>query len=121
MGGLIREIQKIPGFTLIETVISISIISVLISIASMVFGNLIQNTNSLIEYKAKTVLRIEYQSFISDPTFNSNRKDFDGFYVERKINFYSRKKQLYVVKLLAKSIKGDLLTSIKFLCVNPNE
>lgn len=101
--------NKIPAFTLFESVIAITIITVLIGLGTMIYGNLMHSEKPLAYYQAQAEIEVRLQELKSNQQFVRENYDYENYEIEQGISFYKGNEKLYLVTFTARSGEKELL------------
>ena len=98
MVELTKYNNKVQAFTLFESVVAIAIISVLIGLATIIYGNLVQAERPIPFYQAKEEIDNYYFELKKNKAFFSKNYDHENYNIEQKVDFYNGNKKLYLVE-----------------------
>lgn len=101
--------QKVQAFTLFESVVAISIITILIGLSAMIYTNLVRSENPIAYYQAKDQIDVELNELIASKTFFNKNSSFESFDIEQKVTPYKGSSQLLQITFIAKSGTVELL------------
>lgn len=88
---------KIKAFTLFESVVAITIITVLIGLGAMIYGNLMHAEKPLAYYQAKDEIDQRFNELCQSKAFFNQDFESDTYRVEQRVSFYHGNKNLYQV------------------------
>ncbi|MBL7897241.1 MAG: hypothetical protein JNJ99_01815 [Crocinitomicaceae bacterium] len=108
---------KIPSFTLFESVIAITIISVLISISMIVMANLSGSDRSVLYYQAKTEVDIRFTQLIESKKIQSQHFEYETFSIDQVATPHNGSKELFQIEYKV-IINQKILFTEKHLLVN---
>jgi hypothetical protein len=97
----IKSVEKLQAFTLFESVVAISIITVLIGLGTLIYSNLVYSENPIAFYQAKDQIDIQLHELSKSQAFFNREFDFETFRIEQHIEPYNGNNQLYKVTFLA--------------------
>ncbi len=115
------EPNKLPAFTLFESVIAITIITVLIGIGTMIYGNLMHSEKPLSYYQAQAEIELKLQELKMNQLFVHQSFDYENYEIEQNISFYKGNKKLYLVTYTARTGGKELLVENHLIPNNLNE
>ena len=111
-------LKKIPAFTLFESVVAISIITVLIGLGTTIYVNLMNAEKPIAYYQAENEIDVLFQKLKEENTFLSAEFIYDNYRIQQQIEFYKGNKSLYQITYTATAGKRQLVTENYLL---PNE
>ncbi len=82
---LLRNINTLKASSIVESVLAISIISVCVLVAFMVYLNVIMQNNSVNYFKAKHKIDLLIQESIEQNNYDDNLYAFDGYTISKKV------------------------------------
>jgi len=88
---------RIRSFTIFESVISTTIISVLIGIAAMIYTNVIGSEKPLGVYQAEGTIVSMLQDLKVNKSFFSKSVEQENCVIRQEVNFYHGNKNIYEV------------------------
>jgi hypothetical protein len=94
---------KVKAFTLFESVVAISIITILIGLSAMIYANIVRSENPLAYYQAKDQIDVELDKLITERVFINKNTSFENFEIEQEISAYQGSISLFKVVFIAKS------------------
>lgn len=106
---------KIPAFTLFESVIAISIITVLIGLGTVIYTNLIVSEHPVLYYQAKDQIDVQLNELRTSQAFFNRDFDFENYRIEQRVDLYNGNKRLYKVTFLAFTGTKELIKEQHFL------
>lgn len=115
------ETDKLPAFTLFESVIAITIITVLIGLGTMIYGNLMHSEKPLAYYQAQAEMEIRLQELKSNQLFIRENFEYENYEIEQNVTFYKGNKKLYLITFIARSGAKELLVENHLIPNNNNE
>lgn len=89
---------KIRSFSLFESVVAIALISVLIGIATVIYGNLVEAERPVSFYQAKEEIDRYYAEMKASHAYISTSFDHDTYRIDQQVDFYKGNKKLYLVE-----------------------
>ena len=104
------ENRKVPAFTLFESVVAITVITVLIGLSTMIYSNVIVSENPLVFYKAKEEVKQQLELLHNEKSFISKVLVFEGYEVEQQVDFHQGNQQLYQITYVVTSGGKELFT-----------
>lgn len=107
--SILKDMKRIKAFTLFESVVAISIISVLIGLGSLTYSNLVMADNPLIYYQAKNQIDIQLHNLNESQAFISRVFEFENYRVEQNCEQYKGNKNLVNVTFLAMIENKEIL------------
>lgn len=119
-----NKIAKLPAFTLFESVVAITVITILIGLGTMIYSNVLQAENPLAYYMAKDEVDHRLQQLSEQQLFINGHSDnfqvdSDMYQIEENIDFYKENKSLYLITYIAFS-GGEELFREQHLLPNLN-
>ena len=100
---MVRVNMKTPAFTLFESVVAITIISLLIGIGSMIYGNLVQAERPISYYQAKEEIDQLLMDLKQNKNYFNQNFEFDSYNIEQKVTFHLGNKKLYQIEYVVSS------------------
>lgn len=92
------EYSTVRAFTLFESVVAITIISILIGIGTMIYGNLVEAERPVAYYQAKEEVDLLFKDLKETKAFFSKNYDYETFSIQQKVDFHKGNKNLYQVE-----------------------
>lgn len=112
---MVKLNTKIPATTLIEVLISLTIISISVGIAMMIYTNILYSNRNNVKMKANLLLNeisIEAQK---NKDYSDTEINTDNFVITKKVEPYNHIEFLYTMNLEAKDKDGKKLAERKEL------
>lgn len=109
--------SKLRAFTLFESVVAITIISILIGLGSMIYGNLVESEQPIAYYQAKEEVDHLFKNLIESKAYFSQNFSYETYDIEQKIDFHLGNKKLYQVEYII-TTQGKKWWSEKHLIAN---
>lgn len=91
------KLKKIGAFTLFESVIAITIITVLVGIGTATYSNVVQSEKPLAYYQAKAEIDLLYQELIGSQLFVNRNLSYETFEIDQEVIPYRGNKYLFQV------------------------
>ncbi|NOQ74880.1 MAG: hypothetical protein GQ574_22895 [Crocinitomix sp.] len=113
--------NRLPAFTLFESVIAITIITVLIGLGTMIYGNLMHSEKPLAYYQAQAEVEVRLQELKSKQLFMRENFEYENYEIEQKVTFYKGNKKLYLVTYIARAGDKELLVENHLIPNSSNE
>lgn len=98
---------KLRSFTFFESVISITIISILLAIASMIYGNLMSSTNPISEFEAKQEIQSMLMLANTENTIKNQVLEFETYKIKQSVESFNGNAQLLLLTYEVYSLEGD--------------
>lgn len=111
------QAKKLSAFGLFESVIAVSIISILVGISSLVIGNLTQSEKRVAYFQAKEDVAFYFQTLKENQLFISQSFDKEIYTIQQEVIPYHDKKNLYQVTYLVLQGSEELYVE-KHLLIN---
>lgn len=111
--------KYIPSFSLFESVVAIAIISVLIAIATMIYGNVVSSEKPLLYYQAEVEVSKKLEAIRREQEFISRVYEYDDYSILQQVEFYRGNKKIYEVSFTVQAHENHWFTQ-KHLIVNPH-
>lgn len=99
--GIGFQHRKMKAFTLFESVVAISIITVLIGLGAMIYGNLMHAEKPLAYYQAQDEIDQHFNELCQSKAFFNQDFKSDTYRVEQRVSFYHGNKNLYQISYTA--------------------
>jgi type II secretory pathway component PulJ len=109
--------EKLKAFTLFESVVAISIITVLIGLGSMIYGNVMQAEKPMAYYQAQDQIDQHFQELCETKAFFNRDFELENYQIEQRVSFYNGNEKLYQVAYTVR-IAGEKLLTENHLVVN---
>jgi len=101
--------MKIKGATLIESLIAMVIIALGLTVATMIYVNVLNSDKQRIRQKAQFILDEEMLIIKREKHFFDLRKEIGEWIIEQTVSKYSNTENLYHLKLLLLDKEGKIL------------
>ena len=108
---------KIEAFTLFESVIAITIITVLVGLGTMIYSNLIHAEKPIAYYQAKDEIDLHFNEMQNNPLFFNKDFEYENFRIEQRVELHnssrtkkSVNKKLYQITYTAVAGDKEILT-----------
>ncbi|MEO9531930.1 MAG: hypothetical protein ABJG68_15740 [Crocinitomicaceae bacterium] len=88
---------RLKAYTLFESVVAISIITILLVISSLIYGNVIESEKPLSYYQAKQDVQELFQETKATSAFFTKNFSFETYDIQQDVNFYNGNKKLYEI------------------------
>jgi hypothetical protein len=85
------------AFTLFESVVAITIITILIALSTMIYSNIVESEKPLAYYQAKQEVTKIFNETKQSQAFFSKNYNFETFDIEQKVDFHQGNKKLYQI------------------------
>lgn len=112
-----RKSKHLKSFTLLESVTAITIITLLIGVSAMIYGNVVESEKPMAYYQAKQDVARIYQNTKADQAFFTKNFGFETYDIEQAVEFYKGNKKLYQINYTISS-KGDVWWTEQHLVAN---
>lgn len=86
---------RLGAFTIFESTVAVTIISVIIGIASLIYSNVIDSEKPVPYYQAKQEVDKIFQDTKSSSAFFSKNFSFETYEIKQDVEFYNGNKKLY--------------------------
>ena len=96
IGGF-EKTSRLKSFTLFESVVAISIITVLLVVASMIYSNVISSEKPLTYYQAQEEVEKIFNETKESGAFFTQSFSFETYDVQQDVEFYKGNNQLYQI------------------------
>ncbi|MFT5819679.1 MAG: hypothetical protein ACI8ZM_000904 [Crocinitomix sp.] len=113
--------NKLPAFTLFESVIAITIITVLIGLGTMIYGNLMHSEKPLAYYQAQAEMQVRLQELKSNEIFIRENYEYENYEIEQNVTYYKGNKKLYLITYIARTGGKELLVKNHLIPNNSSE
>ena len=90
--------KYLKAFTLFESVISVTIISVLIGVSALIWGNLMDSDKPLSYFQAKENIDLLLHELKHSKAFIDRTFEYDTYSIEQHLSFHKGNKKLYQVE-----------------------
>lgn len=111
--------KKLNAFSLFESIIAVSIISILTGIGSLVLANVSKSEKGILYYEAKQDVDFYLHELKENSTLISNQFDKETYSISQHVDFYKGNKSLYEVTYIVQSGEEIWFTE-KHLIINPH-
>lgn len=111
--------KKLAAFSLFESVVAITIISVLIGIGTLIYGNIVEAEPPLSIYQAKNEIQKLHHELKTSGAYFSQNHDYEIFTIQQQVDFHRGNKRLYQVDYHV-IMQDKKWYSEKHLIANPN-
>lgn len=98
---------RLKSFTLFESVISITIISVLLAIASMIYGNLMSAENPISEFEAKQEIQTMLLLADAQEVIFNQELEFESYSIKQTVEPFKGNTKLLLLTYEVFSLEGD--------------
>ena len=92
------SMAKLKSFSLFESVVAVSIIAILIAIATLTYGNMLEAEKPLAFYQGKSEIDGMLKNLKKEKIFISQTKDFDTYSITQSVNPYQGNNNLLLVE-----------------------
>lgn len=100
---------KLNAFTLFESVVAITVITVLIGIGTLIYGNLVEAEKPLAYYQSKEEVEKHYHELQESKLFFNANFDHETYQIEQKVAFHNGNKNLYRVTYIVSIAEDQIL------------
>jgi hypothetical protein len=123
MRGMIRNSAKtkLSAFTLFESVIAITVITVLIGLGTLIYGNLMHSEKPLAYYQAQAEMELRLADLKTNRIFLRQNFEYENYEIEQNVQFYKGNKKLYLITYIARSGDKELLVENHLIPNSSNE
>lgn len=108
-------LKKTDGSTLIETLLSLTIIMVCFSIGMMIFNNILKNSNNRLQTEAFFKIKELAIDAINNDQMNNETIEFEEFFIVKTTRPFENIKNLYIIEIAAYKSEDKKLTEFKLL------
>lgn len=88
---------KLKAFTLIDTLIAVSITAIIIGSISFAYGYLIKSDQPFVYYKAKAQIEFMHEKMVNSKNYLTKSIEKDSYQIKQEITPYKGKQNLYLV------------------------
>lgn len=96
IGGF-EKTSRLKAFTLFESVVAISIITVLLVVASMIYSNVISSEKPLTYYQAQEEVEKIFTETKASGAFFTQSFSFETYDIQQDVEFYKGNNKLYQI------------------------
>lgn len=89
---------KLSGFSLFESVIAVTIIAILICIATMVYGNVMDSEKPLAYYQGKANIALLLNQLKTERNYTSLTEDYGIYSIQQEIKPHKGNQNLFAVE-----------------------
>ena len=98
-----RSSVQLPAFTLFESVVAVSVITVLLLISSMIYANIIDAEKPIPYYQARQEVDKIFQDTKSSQAFFTKNYSFENYDIEQVVEPYKGNKKLVQIDYTVKN------------------
>ena len=91
---------KIEAFTLFESVVAITIISVCLGIGSLVYSNIVNSEKTVVNFESNSQAKELFEDLKLSKLYSSKNYQFKSFEINQEVNDYQGIKNLYQITLI---------------------
>ena len=95
--GSFESSKRLRAFTLFESVVAISIITILLVVASMIYGNIMSSEKPLSYYQAQEEVNKIFNETKAEGAFFTKNFSFEKFDIQQDVEFYKGNTKLYEI------------------------
>ena len=88
---------KLKAFSLFESVIAITIISICIGLGTMIYANVVTSETPMTVYEAKAEIHRLFYNLKEQKQYFNETTDFEGYSIDQTLDFYQGNKAIYQV------------------------
>jgi len=111
MGGIVKlnKIGKVRASTLVETIVAMLIITIVFSMAFLIFLNISKNSNNAIKTKAYFLASDILVKTISEKQYFDSDYNFGNVIIKRIVTEYHKNDELFQLNITAFDFKNHKL------------
>jgi Tfp pilus assembly protein PilV len=104
---------KVTASSILETVVAMVIIVVVFSTAMVILGNVMKNSISVMQIRAKSLLRTQMQQEENRPYHENSDRQADDLYIQQKITGIPEQRGVVMVELTASDGHGKKIAELR--------
>ncbi len=108
---------KVKAFSLFESVVAISIITICIGIGALIYSNLINSDKPMLVLEAREEMKHHFHDLKQDRLYINQSFDHEIYFINQKVSPYKGNKLIYEVEYEIEA-RGKIIESQKYLLVN---
>lgn len=113
--------NKIPAFTLFESVVAVTIIAVLIGLGSLIHANVVSSSQPVVYDLAQNEVDRLFYNLKNEKQWITETKDYEQFQIEQKITAYQGAKNLLLITYKAFNAHKILFTEKHLIAADFND
>lgn len=101
---------RLPSFTIFESTVAVTIISIVLGLSTMIYANVLDSENPVVYYQAKQEIDKLLINTKKERTFFNKTFDYETYEIQQEVDFYKGNKKLYQVNYKVLSANKELWT-----------